>query len=74
MPENEARLGKLTRREFREAHEAGHFNSAIIPTGSLEQHLEHLALEHDTASACYIAEEVAKRLYPQVVVCTPLGV
>jgi len=74
MPENEIRLGKLTRREFREAHRTGRFSSAIIPTGALEQHLEHLAMEHDTASACHIAEKVAKRLYPQVVVCAPLMV
>ena len=62
MPEKEVRLGKLTRREFREAIDAGKFQACIIPTGAIEQHLEHLAMEHDIRSACCIAEEVARRL------------
>ena len=74
MQENEIMLGKLTRREFREALERGAFTSAIIPTGSIEQHLEHLPMEHDIASSTGIAVEVAHRLYPKVIVATPMAV
>ena len=31
-------MGDLTRREFREALAEGKFQTAIIPTGSIEQH------------------------------------
>jgi creatinine amidohydrolase len=74
MPNGEIRLGKLTRREFREALERGEFGTAIIPTGSIEQHLEHLPMEHDIASATWISEEVARRLYPSVIVTVPMAV
>ena len=74
MPDQEVMLGKLTRREFREALEVGKFPAAIIPTGSNEQHLEHLAMEYDIAAATYVACEAAKRLYPQVVVSVPMAV
>ena len=67
-------LAKLTRREFREALERGEFQTAIIPVGSNEQHLEHLAMEHDTASATHVAVEAAKRLYPKVIVNVPMAV
>ena len=67
-------LAKLTRREFREALERGEFQTAIIPVGSNEQHLEHLAMEHDTASSTHVAVEAAKRLYPQVIVNVPMAV
>jgi creatinine amidohydrolase len=67
-------LAKLTRREFREALERGELQTAIIPVGSNEQHLEHLAMEHDTASATHVAVEAAKRLYPNVVVNVPMAV
>jgi len=73
MPANEIRLAKMTRREFREATEAGKFQSCVIPVGAIEQHLEHLAMEHDIRSACTISEEVARRLFPQVVVASPLN-
>lgn len=73
MTRREVFLGKLTRREFREAVEAGDFRACIIPTGAIEQHLEHLAMEHDIRSALCIAEEIARRLFPQVIVATPLN-
>jgi len=73
MSNQEVRLGKMTRREFREARESGKFQACIIPTGAIEQHLEHLAMEHDIRSATLIAEEMARRLYPQVVVATPMN-
>lgn len=74
MSDQEVMLARLTRREFREAMEAGKFQAAIIPTGSNEQHLEHLAMEHDIASAIYVAREAARRLYPQVIVTVPMAV
>jgi creatinine amidohydrolase len=61
-------VGKHTRREFRERLAAGELKGCIIPVAATEQHLEHLAMEHDTRSVTFVAEEVAKRLQPQVVV------
>lgn len=74
MPDQEVMLGKLTRREFRQAIESGKFFTAIVGIASNEQHLEHLAMEHDLASVTYIAREAAKRLYPQVIVTVPMAV
>ncbi len=51
----EVRLWKLTRRHVRERLEQGLIKGAILPTGSTEQHNEHLAMEHDTASAAWWA-------------------
>ena len=70
----EVRLWKLTRRHVRERLEQGLIKGAILPTGSTEQHNEHLAMEHDTASAAYVAHQAALQLYPQVVVATPLSI
>ncbi|RMF90144.1 MAG: creatininase family protein [Nitrospinota bacterium] len=70
----EVRVERMTRREFREALQAGKIKAAIIPTGSIEQHLEHLAMGHDIASSTYVAEQVAWRLYPQVVVAVPMAI
>ena len=74
MITGEVRLWKLTRRQVREAMEAGKIRGAILPTGSTEQHNEHLAMEHDTASALHVACQAALGLYPQVVVATPVSV
>ena len=74
MPDNEFRLERMTRKEFREALDAGRFQTAAIPVGSIEQHLEHLPLGHDTASCTYLAERVAERLYPAVVVAVPISI
>jgi len=74
MKVEEVRLWKLTRRHVRERLEAGQIKGAILPTGSTEQHNEHLAMEHDTASAAYVAHQAALQLYPQVVVATPMSV
>lgn len=74
MSEREVMLNKLTRREFREALAAGKFKAAIIPVGSIEQHLEHLAMEHDIAASTHVAREAARRLYPQVIVAVPMAI
>ena len=71
---NEFRLHKFTRKEFREAREAGKFDVAIVATGSIEQHLEHLAFEQDIASSTRVAEMVAERLYPNVTLAVPINV
>ena len=74
MVTGEVRLWKLTRRQVRERMEAGQIRGAILPAGSTEQHNEHLAMEHDTASALHISCQAALELYPKVVVATPIAV
>lgn len=64
----EVLLGKLTRREFRQRMAAGELAGCIIPIGAIEQHLEHLAMEHDWRSVCHVAQAVARRLAPRVIV------
>jgi creatinine amidohydrolase len=67
-------LWESTRREIREALESGRLKAAIVPTGSTEQHNEHLAMIQDTASAVLVAQQAALQLYPQVTVSTPVPV
>ena len=67
-------LWENTRREFREAIEGGVLRAVILPTGSTEQHNEHLAMIQDTASATLVAQQAALSLYPQVMVATPVPV
>ena len=42
-----------------------------MPTGSIEQHNEHLALVEDVAQATFFAQLIALELYPQVIVAPP---
>jgi len=70
--ESEVRQRKLTRREFRERMQSGELRSCIVPVAAVEQHLEHMAMEHDWRSVCHIAVEVAKRLRPSVLVAEGL--
>jgi creatinine amidohydrolase len=65
-------LGKHTRREFRERMNSGELQAVIIPVAAIEQHLEHLAMEHDWRSVTHIAHRVAERLRPHVVVAEGL--
>jgi creatinine amidohydrolase len=67
-------LWESTRKEFREALESGSLKAMIIPTGSTEQHNEHLAMIQDTASATLVAHRAALSLYPQIMVATPVAV
>ncbi|HUG13946.1 MAG TPA: creatininase family protein, partial [Thermomicrobiales bacterium] len=67
-------LGRMTRREFREALERGWFTTAIVATGSIEQHLEHLAMDYDISAATWVAEQAARRLHPAVVVAAPVSI
>lgn len=61
-------LRKLTRREFRERMHSGELHACIIPVAAIEQHLEHLAMEHDWRSVSHVAHAVAQRLQPAVLV------
>ncbi len=68
------RIETLTRREFREGRERGYYRAAILALGSIEQHLEHLAVAQDTISSVRVAEMAASRLYPDVLVAAPVAV
>jgi creatinine amidohydrolase len=69
---SEVLLRKNTRREFRERMKRGELKAVIIPVAAIEQHLEHLAMEHDWRSCCLIASRVAENLRPNVVVAEGL--
>ncbi len=65
---SEVLLRQHTRREFRQRMESGELQGVILPVAAIEQHLEHLAMEHDWRSAVHVATRVAERLAPRVVV------
>src|SRR5215831_12727705 len=67
-------LWESTRKEFRELLEGGSLKAVIVPTGSTEQHNEHLAMINDTASVTLVAQQAALLLYPQVMVTTPVSI
>ena len=67
-------VGDHTRKEFREKIEAGTIQAAIVPTAATEQHNEHLEMIHDTLHATWMAEQAALRLFPKVVVTSPIPV
>jgi creatinine amidohydrolase len=69
-------LPKLTRREFRQRMGSGELIACIIPVAATEQHLEHLAMEHDWRSVMHISTEVAGRVAPRVLVapCMNIGI
>jgi creatinine amidohydrolase len=68
------RLWENTRKEFREALDGGLLKLVIVPTGSTEQHNEHLAMINDTASVTLVAEQAALRVFPTAMVATPVPV
>ena len=74
MTDERVFVGDLTRKEFRERIQAGTIKAAIVPTAATEQHNEHLHMIHDTFHVSYMAEHAAKKLLPQVVVATPVGI
>jgi creatinine amidohydrolase len=67
-------LWESTRKEFREALEGGRLKTVVIPTGSTEQHNEHLAMIHDTASVTLVAQKAALLVYPQAMVTPPVSI
>ena len=68
MPSKNVFLGELTRKELGEAISSGVVKGAIVPTGACEQHHEHLAMIHDTASVTEIAQRVAMHFHPNILV------
>jgi creatinine amidohydrolase len=74
MITGEVRLWKMTRKHVRERLATGQVKGAILPTGSTEQHNEHLEMEHDTVSALHVSHQAALGLFPQVVLATPMAV
>lgn len=72
MNNKQVRLGEYTALEFREALDAGQFQLAILPVGSVEDHYEHCPLDLDVRSAIAVAEGVAERLFPQAIVLPAL--
>ncbi|MDA1190135.1 MAG: creatininase family protein [Candidatus Poribacteria bacterium] len=73
MSVGEIRLERMTRKEAWAKIQSGDVKVAIVPTGSLEQHLTHMAMVHDIQSATMVAEEVARRVYPSAIVTVPLN-
>jgi len=69
---SETVLAKLTRREFRERMASGELTTCLIPVAAIEQHLEHMAMEHDWRSVGLVTRAVAKRLAPRVLVAEGL--
>jgi len=67
-------VGDHTRKEFREKIQAGTIKAAIVPTAATEQHNEHLEMIHDTLHATWMAEQSALRLFPSVVVTSPVSI
>ena len=68
---NRVLLWENTRREIRELLHANQLKAAILPTGSVEQHNEHMAMASDVAIATLICQSAALELYPQVIVAPP---
>ena len=67
-------LHKHTRREFRQRMQAGELKACIIPVAATEQHLEHLAMEHDWRSVMHVARSAAERLRPNVIVAPAMNI
>ena len=67
-------LTKHTRREFRQRMQAGELKVCIIPVAATEQHLEHLAMEHDWRSVIHIAVGVARSCRPNVIVAPSMNI
>ena len=65
-------LYECTRKEIRDMIASGKLKAAIIPTGSTEQHNEHMAMIMDTAGALLISQEAALKVYPKAIVTTPV--
>ena len=68
---NRVLLWENTRKEIRELLAGGRLKAAILPTGSIEQHNEHMAMVADVANATLISQQAALQLFPQVIVAPP---
>mgnify|MGYP001422430957 CR=1 FL=1 len=58
------RFDELTWPEINEAVAMGKI--PILPTGSVEQHNEHMAMVADIAISTLIAQQIALQLYPSL--------
>ncbi|MDP2984188.1 MAG: creatininase family protein [Candidatus Latescibacter sp.] len=67
-------LYECTRKEIRDRLLEGKLKAAIVPTGSTEQHNEHMAMIMDTAGALLVSQQTALKLYPRVIVSTPVPI
>jgi len=67
-------LWECTRKEIRERLASGTLHAAIIPTGSTEQHNEHMAMIMDSAAALLVSQQAALQLWPRVIVTTPVTI
>ena len=67
-------LNRHSRRLFRERMQRGEIKACILPVAATEQHLEHLAMEHDWRSVTAVATAVAEQLSPKVLVAEALMV
>ena len=69
-------LQECTRKEVREWYASGKLKAAIVPTGSTEQHNEHMAMSMDTEASLVVSQLVAMKLYPNVIVTptVPFGI
>ncbi len=74
VEDSQVLLTKHTRREFRERMQKGELKACIIPVAATEQHLEHLAMEHDWRSVMHVSVEVAKRCHPNVIVAPSMSI
>ena len=76
MPTDESKilLHKHTRREFRQRMQSGELKACIIPVAATEQHLEHLAMEHDWRSVMHIATLAGAKLQPNVIVAPAMNI
>ena len=64
-------LWENTRKEIRDWLASGRLKAAVLPTGSVEQHNEHMAMVADIAISTLIAQQIALQLYPQVIIAPP---
>jgi creatinine amidohydrolase len=67
-------LYECTRKEIRDRLLEGKLKAAIVPTASTEQHNEHLAMVMDTAGVLLVSQQAALKLYPRVIVSTPVAI
>ena len=72
--EDKVLLTKHSRRQFRERMQRGELKCCIIPVAATEQHLEHLAMEHDWRSVCHVAAQVAVKLDPHVIIAPSMNI
>jgi creatinine amidohydrolase len=69
---SEIYIRKHTRREFRERMASGELQACILPVAAIEQHLEHMEMEHDWRSVSLMARLVAESRRPNVLIAEGL--